>query len=66
MGLDEGDSHLVVGWEAEDNTEAEDTADTAVGVEVEDTAGAAAALLVLPVLVLHMENRQGGEQALPG
>jgi hypothetical protein len=62
----EGDSQLAVGLEAEDNTEAEDTADAAaVGVEVEDTAGAAAELLVLPV-VLHMENREGGEQPHPG
>ncbi len=58
------DSQLAVGWEAEDNTEAEDTAETAVGVEVVDTAGAATALLVLPV-VLPAEHREGGEQPLP-
>ena len=45
----ERDSQPAVG------VEAEDTADTVAGMKVEDTAGAAAALMVM-----HVENREGG------
>ena len=65
MRLDERDSHLVVGMEAEDTVVAAaadmEVEDTVAGMEVEDTAGAAAALMVM-----HMENREGGEQPHPG